>query len=73
MTPIRKVATPMISMVATRVFFLPMRSPMCPKIRPPTGLATKPTAKVAKASRVPVAGSVLGKNNLGNTMPAAVP
>ena len=68
-TPIRKVATPMISMVATRVFFRPIRSPMCPKIRPPTGRATKPTAKVANASSVPTAGSLLGKNNFGNTMP----
>jgi len=72
----RKVATPMIIMVATSVFLRPTRSPMCPKISPPTGRATNPAAKVAKvakASSVPTAGSAPGKKSLGNTRPAAVP
>jgi hypothetical protein len=45
---------------------------MCPKRTPPTGRATKPTAKVANASRVPTTSSPTGKNSRGKTRPAAV-
>ena len=63
----------MINIVMIRVRLRPTRSPMWPKIRPPTGRATKPIAKVAKASRVPTTGSSLGKNSLLKTVPAATP
>ena len=51
--PVRKqadmtVAAPMSTMVATRVVLRPTRSPMCPKMMPPSGRATKATPKVAK-------------------------
>ncbi|KAF1051186.1 MAG: hypothetical protein GAK34_01604 [Delftia tsuruhatensis] len=44
--PIRKVDTPMIISVTTRMLLRPTRSPKCPKITPPSGRVTKPTAKV---------------------------
>src|SRR5687767_12392434 len=40
---------------------------------PPSGRATNPTAKVAKALNVPTRGSTFGKNRRLNTMAAAVP
>ncbi len=62
----------MISMVSARLRLRPIRSPMWPKTRPPTGRMTNPTAKVANASKVPTNELALGKNSLLNTSPAAV-
>jgi hypothetical protein len=63
----------MIRSVMTSMDFLPIRSPKCPKTTPPTGLAKKPTAKVAKAASVPVSGANCGKNSWLKTSAAAVP
>lgn len=71
-TPIRAVATPIITMVIASVRLRPMRSPMCPKTTPPIGRTTKPTANVAKDSRVPTNELWSGKNNWLNTRLAAV-
>jgi hypothetical protein len=50
-----------------------MRSPKCPKKRPPTGLAANPTAKTPRAAIVPTNGSRLGKNSRLKTSEAKKP
>ena len=49
---------PVRAIVTTRVRRRPTRSPMCPKISPPSGRATNPTANVANESSVATVGSV---------------
>ncbi len=71
--PIRKVATPIIVNVATRTALRPRRSPKWPKMIPPRGRATKPTANVPNAAMVPARGLDWGKNNLPKTRAAAAP
>ena len=46
--PMSVVAAPIISSATTSAFLRPMRSPKCPKMMPPIGRATKPTANVLK-------------------------
>jgi hypothetical protein len=50
-----------------------MRSPRWPKMIPPSGRATKPTANEANAARVATTGSPVAKNSRLNTSDAAVP
>ena len=57
----------------TNVFFLPTRSPKCPKIIPPIGRAMKPAAKVIKDKIKAVVGSTSPKKSFGNIKPAAAP
>ena len=71
--PIAAVATPMISSEITSIDLRPTRSPKWPKMMPPSGRATKPTAKVANAASVPAVGSTFGKNSSSKTSAAAVP
>lgn len=52
-SPIKAVAPPIRNIVNASVFFRPMRSPTWPKTKPPMGLTTKPTAKVANDNSVP--------------------
>ena len=59
-TPIRKVAPPVSSRVSTSIDLRPIRSPKCPITAAPSGRATKPTAKVAKAASVPATGEKEG-------------
>ena len=44
--PIAAVPTPMITSVSSSIFLRPTRSPKWPKMKPPTGRARNPTAKV---------------------------
>ena len=58
----------------TSARFLPNRSPKCPNSMPPTGRATKPTAKVLNAAICAATGGIsAGKNRVGKTKAAAVP
>jgi hypothetical protein len=66
------VEMPMVSRAVTRVALRPMRSPKCPNKAEPMGRAKKASAKVASDCSIWVAGSLLGKNSLGNTSTAAV-
>jgi len=66
------VEMPMVSRAVTRVALRPMRSPKCPNSADPMGRAKNASAKVANDCSSAVAGSPLGKNNLGNTSTAAV-
>ena len=72
-SPISAVPTPMISSVSSSIFLRPMRSPKWPKIRPPTGRARKPTAKVPNAANCAAGPSRPLKKSLSKTRPAAVP
>ena len=47
----------MISIVTTSIFLRPIRSPKCPKMKPPSGRVTNPAANVANAIMVPTSGS----------------
>nr|WP_268961183.1 hypothetical protein [Nonomuraea cypriaca] len=60
-------ATPIRTSVMIRTFFLPIRSPKCPKNAPPRGRTRKPTANVANELIVPVVLSNCGKNSSANT------
>ena len=60
---------PIVVSVATRTALRPTRSPKWPHNTPPTGRATKPTAKVANAANVPASGLDEGKNSLPKTAP----
>ena len=71
--PIKVEATPINISAITKVFFLPIRSPKCPKMIPPTGRAIKPAAKVMKDKINAVVGSTSPKKSFGNTNPAAAP
>ena len=53
--------------------FRPLRSPMWPKIIPPTGRATNPTANEANAASVPANSEKVGKNSRPKTSADAVP
>ena len=70
--PIRAVAPPISSMVRARLRLRPIRSPIWPNTKPPTGRMTKPTANVANANNVPTVEVCDGKNAWLNTMVAAV-
>ena len=69
----RNVANPISNNVVTRTRLRPSVSPRRPKTKPPIGREMYPTAKVVKASSVPVSGSEPGKNSCGKTSAAAVP
>ena len=71
-TPMRKVAMPITSRLATSVVLRPTRSPKWPKISEPSGLATKATPNTAKELSSWFAGVCVGKNSAGNTSEAAV-
>jgi hypothetical protein len=72
-TPISPVAQPIITTVIRRAGRRPMRSPTAPKITAPTGRATKPTPKVAKAAIVAAAGLSVLKYSRLKTRAEAVP
>lgn len=72
MRPMRTVAPPMMSNVATRTFRLLILSPKCPNRMLPSGRAMNPTAKVAKAASLPSTPSCVGKKTSSNTNDAAV-
>ncbi len=67
------VAQPISINEVTNMDLRPMRSPKWPITIPPMGRATNPTARVAKAARVPARSDVPGKNCLPSTSAAAVP
>ena len=73
MRPIRNVATPIIINVMISMLLRPSLSPKWPKIKPPSGRVTKPTANVVYASSVDTTGSPPGKNSLLKTIPATTP
>jgi hypothetical protein len=52
---------PIVINAATTVALRPLRSPKCPKIAAPNGLAKKAKAKVASEASVAVAGLPLEK------------
>ncbi len=62
----------MVSSAATSVTLRPTRSPKCPNSAEPIGRARNAIANVAIEASVADAGSVAGKNSLGNTSTAAV-
>ena len=66
------VEIPIVASATTRVVFLPIRSPKCPKSADPIGRARNAIPNVASEARVAVAGADLGKNSFGNTKTAAV-
>ncbi|MNT29964.1 hypothetical protein D3C72_1657320 [compost metagenome] len=66
------VAPPISDRVITRVFLRPMRSPMCEKIKPPSGRMKKVSENVRYDSISPTTGSLVGKNTLLNTSAAVV-
>jgi hypothetical protein len=72
-TPMSPVTRPIITTVISRHARRPMRSPRWPKMIPPSGRATKPTANEANAARVATTGSPVAKNSRLNTSEAAVP
>ena len=68
------VAVPIISSAVTSATLRPARSPKCPKITPPIGRATKPTANVLNDASCATKGDrSLAKNTVGKTSAAAVP
>lgn len=71
--PTATVAPPVSSSEATSTGRRPCRSPMCPNSTEPSGRATNPTPKVAKAASVPARGENVGKNSGPRTSAAAVP
>lgn len=71
--PMSTVDAPIICRVRISIFLRPILSPKWPKIMPPSGRATKPTAKVAKARMVPTPSENSGKKSLLNTSPATTP
>ncbi|SLH24045.1 Uncharacterised protein [Mycobacteroides abscessus subsp. abscessus] len=71
--PTAKVAAPISSSATTSIFLRPIRSPKCPMTMPPSGRATKPTAKVANDRMVASQGSTPEKNKGANTTAADAP
>ncbi len=65
-------APPISDKVITKVFLRPMRSPMCEKIKPPSGRMKKVNEKVRYDSISPTTGSEVGKNTFPNTSAAVV-
>ena len=59
--------------VATKTLLRPTLSPRWPNTMPPSGLVTKPAAKVAYDNINETVGSSDGKYNLFNTTPAITP
>lgn len=72
-TPMRALATPMISSVVIMVALRPTLSPNQPKITPPSGRAMNATPMVAKDATAAAVSPSAGKNTVGNTSAAAVP
>ncbi|MCY1406336.1 hypothetical protein D3C76_652200 [compost metagenome] len=60
--PIPTVETPIKNNVRISEYLRPKRSPRLPKMIPPSGLATKPTARVANDESVPTSWLLPGKN-----------
>lgn len=56
-----KLANAIVDMVRMSVFLRPILSPKRPKTIPPTGRATKPTAKTASTDRSAEVGLLLSK------------
>ena len=71
--PMTPVTAPIITTVIRRHARRPIRSPRCPKMIPPSGRATKPTANEANAAAVATTASSVAKNRRLNTSDAAVP
>ena len=53
---------PISNKAIINVFFLPIRSPKCPNMIPPTGLAMNPAAKVPNDRIRAIEGVASGKN-----------
>lgn len=66
------VTRPIPTMVTIRTFLRPILSPRAPKMKPPMGRATKPTARVAKELIADTKGSWDTKYCALNTRAAAV-
>ncbi len=66
------VTRPIPTMVTIRIFLRPTLSPRAPKMKPPIGRATKPTARVAKELMAETKGSWDTKYWALNTSAAAV-
>ena len=64
MKPIRPVARPMPTTEMVSEVRRPKRSPIGPRMKPPSGRAKKPTAKTASAESAPTTGESLPKNSL---------
>ena len=72
MNPIKAVERPMVTMVTTKVYFRPTRSPTRPKTTAPSGRTPNPAPKVARlASRA--ARSFPGGKNRSPKNTASVP
>ena len=71
--PIAAVPTPMITSVQISIVLRPIRSPKWPKMKPPSGRARKPTAKVPNAANWAAGPLRPLKNSWSKTRPAAVP
>lgn len=72
-SPTPTVATPMRMMVSIMAGRRPYLSPMCPTTTPPSGRATKPTAKVANAIMAAAEDTASEKKSGAMTSPAAAP
>ena len=62
--PIPKVASAIIMRVKARTFLRPRRSPSRPRITPPSGRATKVTAKTPRTDKVWAEGDAEGRKAL---------
>ena len=62
--PMPKVASAIIMRVKARTSLRPRRSPSCPRITPPSGRATKVTAKTPRENRVWADSEASGRNAL---------